>query len=44
MLGIGISIADDPRALVAGTAIQKLDQGLERYWRDALDFPALEAA
>jgi hypothetical protein len=34
MLSTGIRIADDPRAVVAGTAVQKLDQGLERYWRE----------
>jgi integrase len=34
MLSTGIRIADDPRAIVAGAAVQKLDQGLERYWRE----------
>ena len=34
MLSSGIRIADDPRAVVAGAAVQKLDQGLERYWRE----------
>lgn len=34
MLSTGIRIADDPRAVVASTAVQKLDQGLERYWRE----------
>jgi hypothetical protein len=34
MLSTGIRIADDPRAVVANAAVQKLDQGLEHYWRD----------
>ncbi len=34
MLSTGIRIADDPRAVVASAAVQKLDQGLERYWRE----------
>ncbi len=34
MLSTGIRVADDPRALVAGAAVQKLDQGLERYWHE----------
>jgi hypothetical protein len=34
MLSTGIRVADDPRALVASTAVQKLDQGLERYWHE----------
>ncbi|WP_334150964.1 tyrosine-type recombinase/integrase [Hyphomicrobium sp.] len=34
MLSTGIRIADDPRALVAEAAVQKLDRGLERYWLD----------
>lgn len=34
MLSTGIRIADDPRGVVAGTAVQKLDQGLERYWHE----------
>jgi integrase len=34
MLSTGIRVADDPRALVAGPAVQKLDDGLERYWHE----------
>ena len=34
MLSTGIRIADDPRGVAAGTSVQKLDQGLERYWRE----------
>ena len=34
MLSTGIRVADDPRALVAGAAVQKLDEGLERYWHE----------
>jgi integrase len=34
MLSTSIRVADDPRAVVASTAVQKLDQGLERYWRE----------
>jgi hypothetical protein len=28
MLSTGIRVADDPRALVAGAAVQKIDEGL----------------
>ncbi|MGE0628883.1 MAG: tyrosine-type recombinase/integrase [Hyphomicrobiaceae bacterium] len=34
MLSTGIRIADDPRAVVASAAVQKLDKGLERYWHE----------
>jgi hypothetical protein len=34
MLSTGIRVADDPRALVATAAVQKLDDGLERYWHE----------
>jgi hypothetical protein len=34
MLSTGVRIADDPRAVVATTAVQKLDEGLERYWHE----------
>jgi len=34
MLSTGIRIADDPRGVVASTAVQKLDEGLERYWHE----------
>lgn len=34
VLGTGIRVADDPRALVASAVVQKLDREFERYWPD----------